>query len=900
MTHLIEVSAPSNASTKERGDLLENLVKRLLLAQSYDVETEVRLTAVELDLLCCHTINKKTIYVECKAYRDKNIDANILKNLLGTLILKNYSEAWLITTSDFGKDAKGFIHEWKTKPQQDAEKLSFYGPQEIITSLINANVIQSPPKSSLIEAHNLADQILLITPYGFFWATPILSGGIPTKVIFHHASNNQPVIDTALLDNIRKTDTTLNELEYILDRPYEPLHKDIPLANVVQVQTGDSWSDYRPARPEDFVGRKKDIIAIFELFNRIKENKTPTRIFAITGDSGMGKSSLIVQLANKSKNIQNKGWLFIYAVDLRAAKTSSYINSALLNCLRSAQTSGFGDPNININITDINSTLNSESVKSFIESVAAQGKIITLIFDQFEELYSKSELFDVFEKSKSLLIDTAAMQSNFCLGFAWKTDSTTHSEHPAYFFWHQLSDLRMTRKLSPFTDGDSTTAINIFEKAINQKIHKDLRHNLMVGSQGYPWLLKKLCIHIYNRIENGADQKNLLENKLDVATLFDNDLNELSAGERACLDFIASRAPVDWYEVMQNSSPETLTSLINKRLALRSGDRINIYWDIFREYILTKKVPVIPLSYLPATDFSSLFKVAKLLNTSETISIEIISNLTGFSEGTIQNIATDLNTFEISNREAGQFVLSEHIKDTSEQSILRVIREKFLKHVFVIALKERPSNAALNDSDAINLLKSVFPNNQYSERTWHVYKDRLCRWLTLCGLITQTNQGLVYRDSGDVSLSSQLGRLRASKYIFTAPATPEKVIQDLEYIEKNGPIGIENSSHGELRNSINILKRFQAIIFTPEKILSNTMLLAEYPSNDFLIYSKSAQEESIKIAIDLILADPETSGPMIGNMLKEKYSLDWSEASILRNGYAIKKWATWVLNYYKR
>ena len=122
------------------------------------------------------------------------------------------------------------------------------------------------------------------------------------------------------------------------------------------------------------------------------------------------------------------------------------------------------------------------------------------------------------------------MKLNFCLGFAWKTDSTTHSEHPAYFFWHTLSDYRITRKLSPFSDGESGAAISIFEKEINQKLHTDLRHNLIVSSQGYPWLLKKLCIHLYEKIENGADQNNLLENKLDIASLFKEDMDELEPG----------------------------------------------------------------------------------------------------------------------------------------------------------------------------------------------------------------------------------------------------------------------------------------------------------------------------------------------------------------------------------
>src|SRR5690606_15165129 len=126
----IEVALQKSSSTKERGDLLESLAEKLLSAQSYEVIKEIRFTAVELDLLCRHKISGKEIYVECKAYRDKNIDANILKNLAGTLVFKDYAEAWLISTGEYGKEAKGFANEWKAKPKDQATRLSFYDPEK--------------------------------------------------------------------------------------------------------------------------------------------------------------------------------------------------------------------------------------------------------------------------------------------------------------------------------------------------------------------------------------------------------------------------------------------------------------------------------------------------------------------------------------------------------------------------------------------------------------------------------------------------------------------------------------------------------------------------------------------------------------------------------------------------
>ena len=76
----IEVATPPNTSTKDKGDLLEQISSEFLRMQNYEVSTEIRVTASELDLLCKHRVNQRVIYVECKAHRD-TLSANVLTNL---------------------------------------------------------------------------------------------------------------------------------------------------------------------------------------------------------------------------------------------------------------------------------------------------------------------------------------------------------------------------------------------------------------------------------------------------------------------------------------------------------------------------------------------------------------------------------------------------------------------------------------------------------------------------------------------------------------------------------------------------------------------------------------------------------------------------------------------------
>lgn len=894
----IEVAVAPGSTTKQKGDLLENVTCKLLAAQQYSITQELRLTAVELDLLCTHKVSGKQIYVECKAQR-ANIDAGILKHLAGTLFLKDYEEAWIISTAEFGKEAKGFAHEWKQKPKDKANQLSFYTPELVIDSLINSGSIKKPPQDIAIDlvgsANLLGEWTLSITTYGNFWLTTKLSGGIPIEVFAFYAINNEAVVDNSLLSNLAATDTSLRELKFIPAKKASFIKNEAEqIVDVVQIQSGDSWSDYRPSRPQDFVGRTKDLNSTFDFFKAIVNRETKTRVFAFTGDSGMGKSSLIAKIADKSNTGHNKKKYFVFPIDVRAATSPSYVYSALLRCLKSAQTADFGSKDIEINITDANNPLNSVSVRSYLSSVEKKSQLIVLILDQFEELYSKQELDEVFDRAKSLLLSTAAYNGNLCLGFAWKTDSTTHNENPAYFFWHQLADYRITRKLTPFSDQDSASAINIFEKEIGQKLQNDLRHNLMVSSQGYPWLLKKICIHLYENIEQGVKQEDLLENQLDITKLFDGDLKQLSQTESSCLDFVAQRAPVDSFEVLDRFTPETLDSLVNRRLVIRSGPRLNIYWDIFREYLLTKKVPTIPLRYLPYTDFNSVLSFFETLNKKTPMSVSDIAKKTGFSEGTVANIGTDINTFDIANRSNGCYILSQGLDPSDPLSFLRRMRDKFKKHAFTLALQRKPSNLPTSIADAINILKDIFPNNMFAENTWKTYTLRLCRWLEICGLLIYSSEGWTYRDKGDVVTSSGSIRSRKPKTIFPAPTSPNITIEVLEWLVSKKVVHKDTVLPKGYRSGLAILNRFQLAIKNKGEYKPDLERIYQSPSLEIAIWGAAFEEVALRDTLDLLEENAEISGTDIAKYFDDKFNMGWKDASLVRIGRAIKQWAIWL------
>ena len=95
-----------------------------------------------------------------------------------------------------------------------------------------------------------------------------------------------------------------------------------------------------------------------------------------------------------------------------------------------------------------------------------------IIFDQFEELFSKKELYPLFDSVKSLCNEVDALQGQLVLGFAWKTDLTIPVEHPAYYLWSNLADRRKEFELQQFKPSEIKSAIGLFGKTSESYLGK--------------------------------------------------------------------------------------------------------------------------------------------------------------------------------------------------------------------------------------------------------------------------------------------------------------------------------------------------------------------------------------------------------------------------------------------
>src|SRR5690606_38926093 len=132
-----------------------------------------------------------------------------------------------------------------------------------------------------------------------------------------------------------------------------------------------------------------------------------------------------------------KNKFYSLAIDSRSALSSNFVALAFEKLLKNAIKEGFVPTNLfqkDISFTSTFDLLSSESVQEILKYLKSNNKLLILIFDQFEDIFRKDDLFKTFYK---FLLDVTDLKGNLIVGFSWKTEILIPSENEAYHLWQQ-------------------------------------------------------------------------------------------------------------------------------------------------------------------------------------------------------------------------------------------------------------------------------------------------------------------------------------------------------------------------------------------------------------------------------------------------------------------------------
>jgi len=373
---------------------------------------------MEIDVFAKSRVTKEIALVQCKFQRDP-LQSGVIDLLLGQALRKEeVTNTLLFSIGPLGKAARGVVEELETKPLD--KNFGFFGPDRILELLEGSS--SPPPKITYKPApgRSVASSHLLLHPdYPKLWLHEEQHNGLPLRVVVDGGSS----IDCELLA------AAIHAAGLFEDVPFEgaftpntSLTSSTSAADhdtVAPVPVADSIDDYRPCRPSDFIGRKDLLGELRTFLESIQKETNASRVLALTGHSGFGKSSLVLKLTEQvhSRELRNK--IFVFAVDTRSARHKSFVSAAVYECLQAAVRSGFlPEPPSTLSVPSEGPILSSNSARWALSELSRSRRLLVIFFDQFEEVLSKDELRPAFDAMHSLALEVHAEKGPLVLGFS--------------------------------------------------------------------------------------------------------------------------------------------------------------------------------------------------------------------------------------------------------------------------------------------------------------------------------------------------------------------------------------------------------------------------------------------------------------------------------------------------
>lgn len=871
---------------EKKGKLFEKLCEELLNSLGYRITNRnVNYAGMEIDLEGERTLERIPFICECKGQKTE-IGSKEFQAFAGKLSAKQKKNPKIfgifLTLSRLNSSAKGFYQEYFAGGNElillEEPKIIDYLYEQNL--LIKLEVVQGNCQTNF-PAFKVGDAELLYTEKGYFWFQYMTSknGDVPDYICLIDSKGNF-ISEKNVIDEL----ISLNE-DFPSYKPLLPqiqnikteLKEETEHEEIVPVRGSSSYFEYQfPASPEFFVGRFDIISEIKKEIEFISAEETQNRIIVIKANSGWGKSSLILKLSDELKKTND---IFVVSIDTRTASGAKFLLYALNFVVKEILKAGF----ISLDTKQLRIG-GYDSIDGILEKIHKElkdnNKLLFIFFDQFENIFYQRSLL---EKVRNFALKLCDRQYRIIVGFAWKSDLIGIINDFPYRMQENIEGVARIFHLQKFGEIETQAILQILEREIRSRLRQDLRFQLSEYSQGFPWLLKKLCAHVIKQKERGIRQQELVERFLNIQELFDEDLKDLSPIQEESLRHIAQRAPVSISEIGETYSEGILQSLVDKRLIVRVGPKFDIYWDIFKDYLNTGKIPSEEVYILRIMPTTMLGILKHFIKKESILADELKSKYT--SEKSFYNLIKDARLLGLLKAEEDKIAacFNSNLSDEVFRSEIKaVVKEKLSKHKVIRLLQNR-----LLEFDSIpienvsNVLQGAFPYIKADIKTWNTYARILSMWMDFTDYAVYMGDNLRKFDSSSYIRSSDRFIYKSKKRDIYVPSIQNKPIQEfMEYIsvsmrEKKSVLINRSRDRKALSDAIALgfVTFNQGII----KVSPRGFNFINNLDNRAEIFRNSAMElEVFKIFIEMLNTEKRKEGKMLAQELNNKLGNRWS------------------------
>ncbi len=902
---IIVESSSKGKANQEKGSSFERMIRHVLECQQYKIVPNVNFTGLEIDLFAEHeTDNNSNLYVECKAKGKVNSDD--LKRFAYAVFTKKPNKAYFIHTTELDHQVAGLkIQDFDNGA--NFNNVTFYSPDIVISLLSKQKKIRRPDTDAI--SSEITKEFLIFSEKGDYFAYMANSTSLafPDELYIFDAKNGINVNDNKIAKFIQDKVQELSSLLFrnIFNKVTHTTSTQTATETVVEISQSDSWLDYKPASDKDFVGRKKIKADIMQFFKSVEKNESKKRLFYLTGKSGMGKSSLINSIKANCFNKQNKNKFYALSVDSINAETNHFVGLAFQFLIKKAIADNFIDEkkliNMKISFVSYFDLLSNNSVKKILEYLKLNNKYLILIFDQFEDVFRREHLYQPFHE---FLLHINNEQANIILGFSWKNEIMLSPSSGSYKFWNQAKGLGIPFEIEGFNNEEIKLIIQQLENEPKiGKLSNVLKNILIDNSEGYPWRIKKLCIHIYNEVVKGKQKiSQLSKANLNINNLFKKDMEGLTAIEENVLLTIAKSAENgsffhenDFSEVIPE---EIIRSLADKRLIVKTGQNYKPYWDNFREYLLGKSISTLTTNYTLRLYPNICLKIFLLFEVGIKYSISELCDKVNVEKKSrsshIINVLIDLQKMDLIEKdELSNYSLPAGVRPTEE--IFISISKQRIKDSKIYSELIKSSEPILSSKKIADIYRTSFDFTDKNNDTWDSYSKVLIQWIYYLDLDLKNRIIKVEKGRG-----GRIG-LSDSKENSFITNNPENIINILKDILEKGIMQDIKKYPSPIIKDLRILDYLEMengiLIFPKDKIIYLRELMNQNEIDFKKEIVKSALSISkIKTATEIYRSNPKIKAKLLYEHYQDLFGKTINKSSGPTYATKLKSWAEFILN----
>jgi hypothetical protein len=883
------VLAPSEdagAGNVQRGRIFETFVARLLEVYGYDRPTSSHLNytsdGIELDVVVRHRLTRHRAIAECKAY-SRPVRAAELTSFYGKLTVERFAEPGTLglmvvvprLTPEGEEQARTISASDEHFMYLNAEMVGYRLRQEGLITDLPVSMGPTSDPAVVVAADGICAAALLLDP----------TSRVPMSAAVWSAEGAVPDATLDLLSSheyaqgLGVVDASETASGSVQARPAELVTPPV----LVAVQGSKEDFEYQlPASPRYFVGRKSSVNELRRLLS-----SGPGSV-VLNAQSGWGKSSLALKAAEVANSLNG----YATVLDSRTANDARFVTEAVRRVATEASADGLlrlpAEPSW-ASLASCLRTLNA------CDWARGDGPLL-LFFDQFENVFRSEALTRAF---RDLAAGVRELRNPVTIGFAWKTDLVGWIEGHPYVLRDEIRSNSTVLVIEPFGSNEVTTLLGRLERELGEKLAPDLRSRLREYSQGLPWLLKKLSDHVLKEVKGGVTQERLLAEALNVESLFRADLAELSMPEQEAIRHVARYAPLPASEVTDRYAPEVVQSLVDRRLIVQIGERLDTYWDTFRDYLNTGRVPVEDSYILRQTPNAVARMLPLVMQGGGSVPVRELSAVLQTSVNVIFNLSRELRLLGVTSYDPNRVTIVSDVLGATpqEQALRRRVARSLRRHrafSSFTAVSERGGGSATPSAFA-NDLPRAFPAVEVRDTTWSAYARVFLAWFAYAGLAREVAGRWSPRPDGDAP--SNLRLLAERPVIRTRPGLPQeaprRALGILGRLGRGETVGLPENGSPD-RDAARTLLALGAVEVTPDReirLARSDLLSPDGLLRPVVLFELLNSVPGGAVGIDVLRRSPSAAPAAVGEAMREAVGASWTPASTHSIGGYFRAWA---------